>query len=288
MMSLRAMAAVWESPRPLDTMTAIVLVRLADFADDHGGGIFPSVKRVAAECRLSPRKVQYILRDLEATGLLVKVADEDPGRRRGREYRLDLGALSQSPEGCTSCRGAGRAGVQVVRPKGARRAGVGVHDVHPEPPLDPPKNHQDLSGDLFGEQTPETAKVIALPAKAKTPAKPSFPEEAFNEFWTVYPRKTDEDGTRAAYREALKKGATQAGLIASASAYAAAVAQDSTPTRYVKKPANFLRHGAWKDTPEDQSPHAVGNSSPRRQSIQDAASRVFADTPEARAFREAL
>lgn len=133
--------------------------------------------------------------------------------------------------------------------------------------------------------------MIALPAKAKTPAKaakPAFPEEDFVEFWTVYPRKTDEDGTRAAYCEALKKGATPAGLIASASAYAAAVASEDTPTRYIKKPANFLRHGAWKDAPEDRSPHTAGNSSPRRQSIQDAASRVFADTPEARAFREAL
>ncbi|WP_434626091.1 helix-turn-helix domain-containing protein [Azospirillum sp. B2RO_4] len=291
MMSLRAMAAVWGSPRPLDTMTAIVLVRLADFADDHGGGIFPSVKRVAAECRLSPRKVQYILRDLEATGLLVKVADEDPGRRRGREYRLDLSALSQSPEGCTSCRGAGRAGVQVVRPKGARRAGVGVHVVHPEPPLDPPKNHQDLSGDLFGEQTPETAKVIALPAKAKTPAKPakpSFPEQAFAEFWNAYPSPDEEKATRAAFRAALKRGATPAGLIDAARAYAEKVAREGRERQFITRAKNFLRNDAWKDATETAATPTAGNSKPRHQSIQDAAAMVFADTPEAEAFRKAL
>lgn len=49
----------------------LLAVRLADFADDDGRGIYPGVDRLAQETELSERTVQRILADFERDGILV-------------------------------------------------------------------------------------------------------------------------------------------------------------------------------------------------------------------------
>ena len=284
-MSIRVMRAVWESPREIDGLTKYVLLRLADFASDDGGSVFPSLGRVAEDCRIGERTVRNAFRALEAAGILVMTATEDAARHKPRTYRIDLEVLDTPG---TTCRPAPRAARHHVPQPPAPHAPV-PGTTCPLTVIDPPKNHQDISGDLFGEQGTETAKVIALPAKAATkPAKPAFPERAFAEFWSAYPHPTERDATRAAFRAALKRGATPAGLIDAARAYAEKVAREGRDRQFITRAKNFLRGGAWSDDPEENPAPAAGNSSPRRQSIQDAAALVFADTPEAEAFRKAL
>jgi len=93
-MSVKVTSMVWKSKMP--STAKIVAVRLADFADDEGGRIFPSNARVAADCGLSERAVRDAIRTLESMDLLVLVAAEQPGRHLPREYRLDLAALEKS------------------------------------------------------------------------------------------------------------------------------------------------------------------------------------------------
>ncbi len=100
-MSLRVSALVWRAMLPgSGTGTQkLVAARLADFADDDGGRVFPSNARLCRECGLSERAVREAIRALESAGVLVLVAMERPGQHLPREYRFDLDALARLDDG---------------------------------------------------------------------------------------------------------------------------------------------------------------------------------------------
>lgn len=95
-MSIHVMAMV--SRRRLGSMARkAVAVRLADFADEDGCGIWPSVPRLAAECELNERTVQRVLAEFVAEGLLKIVAEGGRGRRSTTRYDMALERLSAYP-----------------------------------------------------------------------------------------------------------------------------------------------------------------------------------------------
>src|SRR3990167_8098730 len=66
-MSLKAM--VWAWAQPIEARDKLVLMALADHADDDGV-CWPGIKGVAEKNRISVRAVQRHIRSLEAGGLL--------------------------------------------------------------------------------------------------------------------------------------------------------------------------------------------------------------------------
>ncbi|MGF7173359.1 helix-turn-helix domain-containing protein [Azospirillum doebereinerae] len=97
-MSLRVSALVWRTTLPSGTQK-LVAARLADFADDDGGRVFPSNARIARDCSISDRAVREAMRALVAINVLVLVAEERPGQHRPREYRFNLDELVARDEG---------------------------------------------------------------------------------------------------------------------------------------------------------------------------------------------
>lgn len=71
----------------------LLAVRLADFADDDGRGIYPSVKRMASETELSERTVQRILADFVQEGILVVVRGATGRPGVANAYNFDLERL---------------------------------------------------------------------------------------------------------------------------------------------------------------------------------------------------
>ncbi|WP_141652290.1 helix-turn-helix domain-containing protein [Rhizobium grahamii] len=71
----------------------LLAVRLADFADDEGRGIYPGVKRLAAETELSERTIQRILADFVQDGILVVVKEASGRPGQATRYDFDLAAL---------------------------------------------------------------------------------------------------------------------------------------------------------------------------------------------------
>ncbi len=73
----------------------MMAVRLADFADDDGKGVYPGVARLSRETELSERTVQRILADFVAEGLLlvVKEASGRPGQTT--RYDFDMAAIDR-------------------------------------------------------------------------------------------------------------------------------------------------------------------------------------------------
>ncbi|RVJ36236.1 helix-turn-helix domain-containing protein [Sinorhizobium medicae] len=88
------------------TNRKMLAVRLADFADDDGKGIWPTVGRLARETELSERTVQRILSEFVDEGLLIvrKKGGWKPGE--GTRYDFNMGALGRlqaakiTVEGC--------------------------------------------------------------------------------------------------------------------------------------------------------------------------------------------
>jgi hypothetical protein len=86
-MSYKFTDAIWKIELRLPEK--VVLLRMADYAGNDGGSIFPSVARVAKDCGLSDRAVQLILRKYVDEGLLV-IVDDGGGRGKTRHYAMDL------------------------------------------------------------------------------------------------------------------------------------------------------------------------------------------------------
>lgn len=61
----------------------LLALLLADYSNDDGTGIYPSVTTMAAKTRQSERTVQYQLRKMETQGWLIRVARSRGGRRAG-------------------------------------------------------------------------------------------------------------------------------------------------------------------------------------------------------------
>src|SRR5262245_33120961 len=89
-MSIKVMTRAWEHA-PYGEGTLLVLLALADYADDYGV-CWPAQPDVAAKARLTDRQLRNIVRQLEVAGdLLVH-----PGRGRGN--RTIYCVLSGLPE----------------------------------------------------------------------------------------------------------------------------------------------------------------------------------------------
>lgn len=73
----------------------LLALRLADFADDEGRGIWPTVARLATETELSERTVQRTLKEFVDEGLLVVIASASGRPGQATRYDFDLAALER-------------------------------------------------------------------------------------------------------------------------------------------------------------------------------------------------
>jgi len=89
-MSFSAMNWAWK--QALTPHAKLLLMALADRADDQGA-CWPSIPRLAQQCRLSPRTVQRLLQALVAAALLrAEPRFRADGSRTSNRYYLALGA----------------------------------------------------------------------------------------------------------------------------------------------------------------------------------------------------
>lgn len=88
-MSIRLMTRIWDSGA-YSGGTLLVLLALADFANDDGTRIFPHVETLAKKARLSVRATQLALETLRNDGVLTVVGNTGGGRGKAVEYQMDV------------------------------------------------------------------------------------------------------------------------------------------------------------------------------------------------------
>lgn len=102
-MSIRIMTAVWDSQR-YDAGTLLVLLAMADYANDEERTCHPSASRLAARSRLSRRQVMRILERLKTDGVITPVGEH--AVRNGSPiviYRIETDVLAKCDIGVNKC-----------------------------------------------------------------------------------------------------------------------------------------------------------------------------------------
>ncbi len=113
----------------------MLAIRLADFADDDGRGIWPTVGRLALETELSERTVQRLLRDFVDEGLLIVIAEGGGRPGQATRYDFDMRALDNlqvgkpAADGCHGVTGVMVSPVTTEAPTGDIDDADGCHGV---------------------------------------------------------------------------------------------------------------------------------------------------------------
>lgn len=109
----------------------LLMLALADHADDTGDRIYPSVQTMARKTRMSERTVQYLLRRMQERGWLLLV-EPGGGRNRTARYRIVIEAIGNSADFAPN-----RKGCKQEQERVQKSTGNGATAVAPEPPVEP-------------------------------------------------------------------------------------------------------------------------------------------------------
>lgn len=76
-------------------------------------------------------------------------------------------------------------------------------------------------------------------------------QTAFDQFWTLYPRKVSKPQAKRAFQTALKKTSFET-LMLGLEGYKNYLTKEQTDTKYIKHPATWLNAEAWNDIKPEQ------------------------------------
>ena len=211
-MSIRVMSAVWDNG-PEDQGELLVLLALADYADDNGY-CWPAMPSVAAKARMSERNARRIIRKLEASGLLL--VEENRGRNATNRYRVI--APERKPDTVSGFEKTGH-----LRPEN--------------------RTFEARKPDIC-DTKPDTAMSDEPSITVKEPSRNR--QGDFDAFWDEVPRKVGKDAARKAYASALKRADSQT-ILEGIRRYAQERAGEDE--KFTAHPASWLNAGRWADAP---------------------------------------
>lgn len=207
----------------------MLAVRLADFADDKGKGIWPTVARLSRETELSERQVQRILSEFVDEGLLVVRSKGGGKHGAGTRYDFDMAAIArleaskeepeQTPEKAADdgCHGVTRDTESPVTSEIATGDSVspqGCHHVTQtviEPPLEPSIGREGAREAVSEESQTETPQSIERSFRRWMPTWPTFVGDSVDAARAAWGALTAEERSAAEartgdYLEAAKAG----------------------------------------------------------------------------------
>lgn len=226
------MSMVWEADLP--TTEKMVLLAIADSADDDGGNAWPSVATLARKASVTPRRVQQVIQALIHRGLLTVESQAGGLRsmrhdRRPNLYCIHLNGVKHISPGKPD-------GVKSDAPRGEIFDTHGVKPISPNPSIDPSL-----------EETPTTQTTVAVVGSSAA--------REFDKFWQVYPRREARKAAEAAWARARRTVDAET-IIAGARRYADDPNRDPAFTAHA---STWLNQGRWDDEPlPDRSGKASG------------------------------
>ncbi len=204
----------------------LVLLAIADEADDDGTKAFPSIDRLAEKCRVPSRTVRRCLVRLEEVNALLVTRPEKHGRGHHNVYTVVMPGHGQSVPLSPSMKSSESDGERSR--KGAERGAALANPSYTHRPIDP-------------KSKSKSARPEPLPLSER-----DVEANSFASFWSTYPRRAGLGAARTAWANACAK-ADPAILIAGAARYA------SDPNRvpeFTAHPATWLNRERWEDDPE--------------------------------------
>lgn len=236
-MSIKIMQEVWQSA-PVSGGTLLVLLAIADSADETSRTCFPGIENLAHKARLSERQVKRVIAEL--TDLAIIHVDRNASPFKTNLYRISdphlwCGSDNMSP-------------TPMGRPCHPR---WDAHVTSDGTPMSPKPS-------VTSEEPSDRAReeLFLFPEETQ-PKRQDQTSDQFETFWKVYPRKEGKKKARENFARAVKAGADPQDIVAGAKRYAAAV--DGTEARFIKWAQGWLTEERWTDHPEpDMSPPPSG------------------------------
>lgn len=217
-MSIRIMTQVWDNG-PESQGALLVLLALADFADDNGY-CYPSIKTVAAKARMTERGAQKIIRSLEADGILeIKTGN---GRYGCNQYWVKTSNLS------------------------AKKT---PNEVHPERGSPPNVDAETPNVDVRNPEprSPKPSRTVKEPCVAD-----ATPHTDFQDFAFLLLGASPKGGTMEEARQIIDDlgGNDPKRLISAMEAYARE--NEGNPLRYVRGLKSFFSDRFWEKYADPQ------------------------------------
>ncbi|GAA3581233.1 hypothetical protein GCM10022198_00430 [Klugiella xanthotipulae] len=218
-MSVKVSTWVWhETPPTLTASQMLVLLALADVADDRGRCVYfaddePTTQEaLAAKSRVSVRTFRRVIQDLQTLGLLsVKRADQ----WSANEYKIMCPAASEAGN---------------------------VPATDREAKLAPQTGHSDLTDRPTATELPDT---VASHSSLK---RIDVVNAHFESFWTAYPRKVAKGAARKKFEQlAAKKNTNLEAIVSGAERFARD--PNLSEMKFIPYPATWLNGGQWEDEP---------------------------------------
>ena len=230
-MSIRTIDRVLLESRTTSPIEQLVLIIIANYAQDDGSRAYPSMTTIAKRARLPVRSVRRAIRGLEQCGDLA--VEFGGGRSGSNRYRVLL-----PPDGVSGEDGAS-GGDRVSG--GARTVCPGGEDgASPDPSLI--------------RQSNRTGTLIALASRQKAPRKGTFDglrtAGGFDAFWAVYPRRRAKGDARKAWKALKPSPELQQKILNAVSAQSQSPDWQKEEGKYIPYPASWLRGERWEDEPE--------------------------------------
>jgi hypothetical protein len=250
-MSVAAISKVWERSRAKGS-ELLVLLAIADYADDDGRDAWPSVQKLADKSRMTERGVREVLKRLVADDELAIDKNTD-GREVKGGYRprhfmhircCDAAAkIADAPEKISD-----RTTEKIVDPpaefsgESEKISGPNVRDTAPKRERDCSALKEDPSGIRQYTRTRASDGRRTHPLDDPQPISPESVEQ-FKRFWAVYPRKEGEIPANRAWVELAPDPALAEQIIA-------AVIQRNRlgwaeEGRFVLQATRFLEERRW-------------------------------------------
>ena len=96
-MSIKVMTLVWER-FPASGSELLAMLALADWCNDKGGSLHPSMKTVASKIRVSEKQARRLVRGFEQQGYLSVVGNAYGGAPgTTKQFRLNVEKLAALP-----------------------------------------------------------------------------------------------------------------------------------------------------------------------------------------------
>ena len=206
-MSIRLMSEVWRTKLP--TVEKMVLLVIADHANDEGTEAWPSQATIATKASISVRTVQRAVNSLVSSGFL-RLEKHAGGSancredRRPHRYTMIISALRGDAATTRTVRG-------------------------------------DADDDNGATRTPDTGR---LSRPKNLPLEPLL-ETPFGLFWSTYPTKVGKQAAMKAWEKAIQQ-ADAATIVEGARRYAE---DPNRHPSYTAHPSTWLNAGRWADDP---------------------------------------
>lgn len=233
-MSIKVMTMVWDG-FPDSGSSLLCMLALADWCDDNGGSLFPSMAAVAEKVRVSTDQARRIMNDFKERGFL-KVEANAYGGKPGTtpHYRLNVPALRKL----------------ALEAERRKEEGGPLAPMPPLAPMQPlaPVQGEGLHGCKGRAGTGARLTTKEPPINRQSPhSPPEGGDGRFEDFWSFYPRKVGKDAARRAFAKRNVDDMLLAKMLDALETQKRSPEWKKDGGQFIPHPSTWLNQGRWQD-----------------------------------------